>query len=270
MLREFFDTMPLWGILVTTVIVVWLAKEVGFRLGFRLSNKSSLNNETQITATTGANLGLLAFLLAFTFSMAAGHFDTRNKIILEDAKAINTAYLRTRILPGDEGDNIRALLRDYAILRGRIGSMDVAVIISESEKLQSQMWGEIEGLAAGEKLTIAHSLLIQSINAVFNVHEDRIRAGLHNRIPPSIWVALYTVLLLSMVGMGFHSGIKGSRSPVPNAALALSFSMVLFLIADLDRPASGLVTPDQSQIIKLGERFQQLEDTNAVNHPRPG
>ncbi len=62
-----------------------------------------------------------------------------------------------------------------------------------------------------------------------------------------------------MLGMGFHSGIKGSRSPVPSAALALSFSMVLFLIADLDRPISGLVQPDQTMMIELGERFQQLE-----------
>jgi hypothetical protein len=114
-------------------------------------------------------------------------------------------------------------------------------------------------LTAGEKLTVVHSLLIQSINKVFEVHEDRISAGLHNRIPPSIWVALYVVLLLSMLGMGFHSGIKGSRSPLPSAALALSFSMVLFLIADLDRPTSGLVQPDQTMMIELGERFQQLE-----------
>ena len=80
------------------------------------------------------------------------------------------------------------------------------------------------------------SLLVQSINQVLDLHEKRVSAGLRNRIPPSIWVALYVVLLLSMVGMGFHSGMKGSRSPVPSAALALSFSMVLFLIADLDRP----------------------------------
>ena len=132
--------------------------------------------------------------------------------------------------------------------------------ISKSEMLQTQMWQEIEALSAGEKPTVMLSLLIQSINKIFEVHEDRVTAGLHNRIPPSIWIALYVVLLLSMVGMGFHSGIKGSRSPVPSAALALSFSMVLFLIADLDRPSSGLVKPDQSTLIELGERLQKLED----------
>ena len=80
------------------------------------------------------------------------------------------------------------------------------------------MWKEIEALTVGQKLTVVHRLLIQSINKVFEVHEDRI-----------------------------------------SAALALSFSMVLFLIADLDRPTSGLVQPDQTMMIELGERFQQLE-----------
>jgi hypothetical protein len=260
MLRDYIDSMPLWGILITTVIIVWVATEVGFRAGVLRSNKSGINNEAQITSMTGANLGLLAFLLAFTFSMAAGHFDARKKIILEETKAIATAYLRTGLLPGTEGNSLRSLLQQYAVIRGSIANENVAVVIGESKILQSKMWREVEELAAAEKLTVMHSLLIQSVNGVFSVHEDRMSAGLHNRIPPNIWVALYVVLLLSMLGMGFHSGIKGSRSLVPSAALALSFSMVLFLIADLDRPASGLVRPDQSIMIQLGERLKQAEE----------
>jgi hypothetical protein len=259
MLREIIDSMPLWGVLLTTVIIVWIASEAGFRAGALRNSHSGISNETQITSMTGANLGLLAFLLAFTFSMAAGHFDARKKIILEETKAISTAYLRAGLLPENEGAGLRDLLRQYTVLRGSISSNNGAVIISESEKLQSKMWREIEEMATGEKLNVMHSLLIQSINGVFSIHEDRISAALYNRIPPSIWVALYVVLLLSMVGMGFHSGVKGSRSPIPSAALALSFSMVLFLIADLDRPGSGLVKPDQSIMIKLSESFQRAD-----------
>jgi len=260
MVRAFIDSMPLWGVLVTTIIIVWVATEVGFRAGVSRSRRPGSHNETQITSMTGANLGLLAFLLAFTFSMAASHFDNRKNVILDETKAISTAYLRTTLLPGGRGEDIRALLRQYTVLRGGIGDKTSAVaIIKQSEMLHEQMWQEIESLTAGEKPTVTLSLLIQSINKIFEIHEDRVTAGLHNRIPPSIWVALYVVLLLSMVGMGFHSGIKGSRSPVPSAALALSFSMVLFLIADLDRPSSGLVKPDQSTMIALGERLQQQD-----------
>ena len=81
--------------------------------------------------------------------------------------------------------------------------------------------------------------------------------GVGNRIPQTIWIALYAILLFSMIGMGFHSGIKGARSPIPSAALALSFSIVLFLIADLDRPRSGILRADQSMIVELSERLEQ-------------
>jgi hypothetical protein len=258
MLRELIDSMPLWGILIATITIVGMATEVGFRLGVFRSKGAEFNNETQITSMTGAHLGLLAFLLAFTFSMAAGHFDARKKVMLEETKVIGVAYLRSRLIPGQESENIRALLREYTNLRSTIGGgTDIPSLVRNSEQLQSQLWREVETLVAGDQPTVMHSLLIQAINAVFSVHEDRLSAGLHNRIPPSIWVALYAVLLLSMVGMGYHSGMKGARSPVPTAALAVSFSMVLFLIADLDRPASGLVMTDQASMIELGARLQR-------------
>jgi len=259
MIRALIDSMPLWGVLATTITIVWLATEVGYRAGVRRARTPGFDNETQITAMTGANLGLLAFLLAFTFSMAANHFDARKHTILEETKAITTAYIRTALLPGDQGTAIREYLRQYTALRGDIEDVEVAEIIRKSEELQQKIWQEVRILAAEEKLTVMHSLLIQSINKVFDIHQDRVSMGLHNRIPPSIWVALYSVLLLAMVGMGFHSGIKGSRSPVPSAALALSFSMVLFLIADLDRPTSGLVQSDQTAMVELRERMDMLE-----------
>ncbi|MEH6517515.1 MAG: hypothetical protein V7742_12580 [Halioglobus sp.] len=259
MIRDFIDSMPLWGVLLTTITIVWVSTEVGFRTGVSRSNKPDFDNETQISAMTGANLGLLAFLLAFTFSMAAGHFDARKQIILDEAKSISTAYLRTSLLPGEASTRIGGLLRDYTAVRSSVvQGVDVIVVIRKSKLLQAQMWQEVEALVAAGDLTVMHSLLIQSINQVFDAHEDRVAAGLHNRIPPTIWVALYSVLLLSMLGMGFHSGIKGSRSPVPTTALALSFSMVLFLIADLDRPDAGLVTPDQTALLELNKQFQEL------------
>ena len=95
---------------------------------------------------------------------------------------------------------------------------------------------------------------------MFDLHEKRVFAGIRDRIPQSIWLALYAILLFAMVGMGFHSGIKGARSPIPSATLALSFSMVLFLIADLDRSSSGLLRADQSSIIELRERLEQSEE----------
>jgi hypothetical protein len=256
MLRQFIDSMPLTGVLLTTVFIVLVATELGYRIGVIRARRPKYHNADQISSMTGAHLGLLAFILAFTFSMAAGHFNERKQVIMEESNAIETAYLRTALVPGPESDRLRGLLRDYAGLRECASEQcDTAKLVAESQMLHSQMWQEVQAMASADDLTVMHSLLVQAINVVFDVHEQRVSAGLRNRIPPSIWVALYTVLLLSMLGMGFQFGIKGARSPIPSTALALSFSMVLYLIADLDRPSSGMVVSDQSVLTDLNKRL---------------
>jgi hypothetical protein len=256
MLRQFIDTMSLSGVLFTTVMIVLITTEVGYRIGLMRSRRPDFDSEAQDTSMTGAHLGLLAFMLAFTFSMAAGHFDDRKKVIMEESNTIETAYLRTSLIVGPEAGRLRELLLNYASLREcSAGECDPIQLIRDSEVMHAQMWQEVEGIAAAGNLNVMHSLLVQSINAVFDVHEQRVSAGLRNRIPASIWVALYTVLFLSMLGMGFQFGIKGARSPVPSAALALSFSMIMYLIADLDRPGDGLVTADQSALTDLNNRL---------------
>lgn len=250
--------MSLSGILFTTIFIVLIATELGYRIGLARRNRPDFDGEAQVSSMTGAHLGLLAFILAFSFSMAAGHYDARKEVILEEANAIETAYLRSSLVAAPEAGKIRELLRQYAGVRTiDPHTSKVPEIIRQSEELHDQMWHEIEQLATGKHLTVMHSLLVQSVNTVIDVHDDRISAGMRNRIPPSIWVALYVVLALSMLGMGFQSGLQGSRSAVPSVALALSFSMVMYLIADLDRPDSGLVITNQAALSDLNERMQK-------------
>ena len=47
----------------------------------------------------GPILALFAFMLAFTFGMAGSRFEARRQAVLEEANAIGTTYLRTRLLP---------------------------------------------------------------------------------------------------------------------------------------------------------------------------
>jgi hypothetical protein len=63
-----------------------------------------------------ATLGLLAFILAFTFGLAATRYDTKRQLLIDEANAVGTTYLRAAILP-ERGEEIRALLRDYVDAR---------------------------------------------------------------------------------------------------------------------------------------------------------
>ena len=106
-----------------------------------------------------------------------------------------------------------------------------------------------------ERGRLWYAISMSAINKVFDVHERRVAAGLRNRVPPTLWATLFLLLPLSMIGIGYFSGIKGARNPIASTGLALSFSLVIFMVADLDRPSSGLMMADRSAITDLEKRI---------------
>ncbi|MEP5569118.1 MAG: hypothetical protein ABJN62_14865 [Halioglobus sp.] len=254
------DGFPLMGILLVTLTVVLAAIEMGYRTGrWRLEKLGGKNeSEAQLSAMTGAHLALLAFIMAFSFNMAAGHFQERRSLIQDDANALGTAYLRADLISAPEAAAIQALLIEYTAERARIRSVNEANhLLKRTDELQAEMWKEAKSLTEQQTPNVLHSLLIQSLNEVFDVHEERVAAGLKHRVPYSLWLALGALLTLAMLGIGYFSGLKGQRNPIASTVLALSFSLVLLLIADLDRPTGGMVRADQSAMSDLLEKLQQ-------------
>jgi hypothetical protein len=89
-----------------------LSIEIGFRIRSR-HRKQTIATEaiTQANAVLVSMLGLLALLLAFTFSAALQRYDNRSQAVVVEANAIGTTYLRARLLPREMHDEAQALLR---------------------------------------------------------------------------------------------------------------------------------------------------------------
>src|SRR6478672_7584421 len=93
------DAFPLWGLFILILFVVLLSVELGYRLGKYCRSRHEEEKEASLGTMVGATLGLLAFILAFTFGLAAARFDTRRQVLLNEANAIGTTYLRAGMLP---------------------------------------------------------------------------------------------------------------------------------------------------------------------------
>ena len=132
------DALPLWGLFITILGVVLLSVECGYRLGkFRLSRREQ-EKEAPVGTMVGATLGLLAFILAFTFGLASSRFDNRRQLLLDEANALGTTYLRAGMLP-EWGEEVRRLLRDYIGHRlDAVRSGDVTEGIRRSETFNSR------------------------------------------------------------------------------------------------------------------------------------
>lgn len=268
LIAHFFDLVPIWLLLVGTILVLILFIEFGFRLGQRSQSGSKKAQTSQVRAIMGAGLGLLAFMLAFTFSTAQSHFEARVQSLVEETRIARNAYMQADLLAEPARSQIKHLLRDYIQFRSPLNkiksselSQKLAELLEHSEKIQHELWVLVSGRSAesaGKQFNSeANGALMASVLALTDIHYTRLHSATMNRIPLTIWMTLYLMAILSMVIMGYQAGLTDKRSPVATVTLALAFSAVIILIADLDRPVMSLFDINKQLLVDLGEYMEQ-------------
>lgn len=245
------DTLPLWAVFIFILLVVLLSVEFGYRLGKYRRSRREEEKEAPLGTMVGATLGLFAFILAFTFGLAASRFDARRQLLLDEANAIGTTYLRAGLLP-ERAQQIRDLLRGYVAARlEAVQPGKLAEGISRSENIQQQVWTETEIVGQKNPNSIVVGLFVQSLNQMIDLHAARMQAGLRSRIPGAIWLGLFGVAALSLATMGYHAGLSGTRRSLAIGAVAVTFAVVIELIADLDRPQEGVLKVSQQALLDV-------------------
>src|SRR6187200_370808 len=114
---EPLDTIPLWALILGIVALLWLLMEIGYRFGKWRHIHHPDEREQPVGAMVASILGLVGLVVAFTFGLAANRFEARRLVVLEEANAIGTAYLRARLLPEPEPTEVSRLFRQYVDVR---------------------------------------------------------------------------------------------------------------------------------------------------------
>lgn len=225
--------------------------EIGFRIGGRIRNQRDKDAPVSLSPMVGGLLGMLAFVLAFTFSMAAGQHDARKQNMLDESNAIGTAYLRASLLDDPPREEVRSLLREYVNVRlqGAAGD-DLDHALEESVRIHEALWQAVSAAAVARPDTNT-ALVLESINEVIDMHQKRVTAGLRNRIPGTVWLALLLISALTMLTLGTQIGLSGKRRWAALIPLALAFAVLVALVVDLDRPQKGLITVSQQAMVEL-------------------
>jgi hypothetical protein len=249
---EPLDQIPLWCFFVVVIVLSILTVEFGYRFGrWRLAHKSE-EQETPVAAMVASILGLLAFMLAFTFSMASSRFDARRQVVLEESNSIGTTYLRSQLLPEPQRSEIANRLRQYTANRVQPLKMSVMKdLIEKSDELLKQIWSQAVMAADKDPRSITTGLFLQSLNETIDIHSKRVFIGLRNRIPLSIWIALFSLTLLGMMSIGYQAGLSGTQRSPEMLIMTLSFTLVLYLIVDLDRGQEGFLQVSQQAMIDV-------------------
>lgn len=253
------DHSPIWLIYAGTVLLLLAGNELGFRLGTWRRKSMPEGEKTPASAVMGSTLGLLAFMLAFTFGMSGSRFDARKQLVLDEASAVLRAYQRAQFLPEPHRSECSRLLREYVDLRVGMASRSISEVqerVMRSEGIQDALWKEAIRLSdrPGPSLTG----FTQSLSELTDLQMKRVRAAVWNRIPPTIVLTLYGIAFLALTAMGYGAGLSESRTTLPSVMLILTFSAIIVLIVDLERPRQQLFEVSQQPMADVARRIQAL------------
>lgn len=249
------DSLPIWSVYLIVVIFLFLAAEVGFRLGGSIQKRWPDQAEAGVGTVVGAALALLGFLLAFITGIALENFNARRHLVVLEADVIGTTYLRAGYLQSPYNDDSRNLLREYVNIRldalkpGGLGDA-----IARSEQTHDKLWQLAEEVVkANPSPTTA--LYIASLNEMIDLHSQRLHAELGFRVPQALILGLYLVALLTMVLIGVHDGYREKHNVFALIMVILIVSIVFLLIIELDRSNVGAIRIPQEALIELQQQL---------------
>ncbi len=253
-----FESIPVWGVFLATLILIVACLDVGFRLGRWRARRGGAKAEVS-GSMIGAAMGLLAFMLAFTFDSAADRHNARKELVVEEVNAIESAWLRSGFLEEPHQAQVRSLLRDYTQLRvqGAVGKVPVDDVLRQSDELHAQLWAAAQAAVQSQGSSDVLALFVESVNNVVELHVKRVMFAARSHVPVTIWFTLYALLVVGVVMLGIQMGHDGVRHYGIEVALAASFSLVLLLIVDLDRPQQGLINVSQQAMADLQGRLSR-------------
>lgn len=227
--------------------------EAGRRLGLRRAAQDGDGASKGIGAIDGAVFGLLGLLVAFTFSGATARFDNRRELIVQEANAIGTAYLRLDLLQPGERAALRRGFMQYLDTRLEVyrAIPDMAAVhraLERSSEQQSEIWRQAVAACRADPTPVPCSLLLPALNEMFDITTTRTSAHLVH--PPTIiYVMLIALAAASSLLAGYAMAESRTRRLVHMASFAATLSIAVYVIVDIEFPRLGLIRVDELDVV---------------------
>jgi hypothetical protein len=261
MLMELLDLATERSLLLLGVafaLLLLAAKEAGYYASRRWPARHGVDEavRTSLALISGGMLALLAFLLAISLSIADHRYEERRAVVLAEANAIGTAWLRAGAQDSEAGRDMQRLLADYAAVRIQATrAMEApAPVLERTAALQDEIWAIAKTLARDQPNAVSAQLLA-ALNEVFDLALSE-RMAFRSRVPRHIMRLLLWVSLLSVGGLGFHLGLLGSRQFTMSTLLILMWASSMVLIVDINRAGQGFVEVSADPLIWTLEQIR--------------
>ena len=237
------------------------AAAMGFLLGRRRRANTDDTAKSQSNTIQGAVIGVLALLLAFSLSMAITRYETRRQLVLDEANAIGTAYLRSKLLPEPYAAQAAGLLRQYVDNRlefynAGVDDERLAAANAQASQLQRQLWAIATAASTQDNRSVPAGLFTQALNDTIDLQAKRL-AATRNTVPETVLLLLFAVAIATAAIVGFNSGLSNQRNLFAALVLIVLVTLIIWVLIDLDRPRRGLILISQQSMIDVQQAINQ-------------
>ena len=187
--------------------------------------------------------------------MAISRWDERRDVIVSEANAIGTLWLRAGLLEEPLRGELRDTLRHYTDARIRLAGSrgDLAALRAtreESEALHAPIWSAVERANQPGTSNAVLSSFIAAANQLIDLHELRM-ASLENFLPSAFVLTLLAVAAVALAFLGWSFGAASHGGRLALLLLALLVTTVLLLIMDVNRPQRGIITVGAEPLMRV-------------------
>jgi hypothetical protein len=226
------------------------AHELGFWLGSLLRSADD-PFDRQVALVRASTAALVAFLIGFAFSGAASRFIDRLDIIVKEANALGTAYLRADTIAEPQRSELKAALKEYTADRIQLLSGErrdqIEALLAKVGGLHQRMWqAAIKGTKENAPLM---AVVLPPINEVIDLHATHL-AMARRHLPLPIIAVLLGAAAISIGLIGFANGRVGRRFSLLDAVYGVVLSLALWVTIDLDYPGIGIITVSNRPVVE--------------------
>ena len=226
------------------------AHEIGFRTG-SLTRSVDEPFDRQVALVRTSTAALVAFLIGFAFSGAASRFIDRLDIIVKEANALGTAYLRADTIAEPQRGELKAALKEYTadrvILLTREGRDRIEPLLAKVSGLHDRMWrSAIKGTQDNAPLM---AVVLPPINEVIDLHSVHL-AMARRHLPIPIMAVLLATAAISVGMIGIGNGRVGRRFSALDCVYGAVLAVALWMTIDLDYPGIGIIRVSNLPVVE--------------------
>lgn len=236
--------------------------ELGRRIGLGRISSDPEGFSKGVGAIEATTFALLGLLIAFAFSGAASRLDTRRHLMVEEANAIATAYVRAKMLPQEAQQRLGERFRRYVDIRLELSrnfsdpltyGKDRAMMAT----VQSEIWNEAVSACKNQDSQATTMLLLPAINRMIDMSTAR-ASDTRMRPPETIFLMLGVLAIISSMVAGYRMAGQKKRSWLHTLGYCAIVALAVYVILDLEQPRLGLTQTDQAEqvLLELRQSFR--------------